>query len=114
MLQNEIESEVEETRPALPNDCKGCGACCMNYRPEYVYGAWLTETEYCKFLIKMPSLIEILVLGTKISVKLRLTKDKRCIVLSNDNVCTIYEERPQICKDFVKGSRLCRKHLERK
>lgn len=38
--------------------------------------------------------------------------DGACVALDRaTRLCTIYERRPQTCRDFARGSRLCRKVL---
>lgn len=97
----------------IERKCHGCGACCQNYEPEHLFGAWLNEEEYYKFSIKRPDMLKVAVHNSSISVKMKLTGDKRCIALSEDNLCTIYEDRPKLCKDFAKGGPLCIIHLQR-
>jgi uncharacterized protein len=38
--------------------------------------------------------------------------DGACAALDPDTLlCTIYDQRPQVCRDFARGSTLCRKIL---
>ena len=40
--------------------------------------------------------------------------DGACVALDPATLlCSIYESRPQTCRDFARGSTLCRKTLER-
>lgn len=104
-------TEGEMTKPILPDSCIGCGACCMNYDPNF--GAWLTEEEYHNFSIKRPDMIKIYSKDLLTGVRMKRTADNRCIALSKDNTCTIYEDRPDLCRNFVPGCEICLTHIQR-
>ncbi len=88
--------------PAEPDDlpaCAGCGQCChlvvalvagVDQVPESF--AVEREGEWC----------------------MDQRGDGACVALDPlTRLCTIYESRPQVCRDFARGSGLCRAILNR-
>ena len=77
----------------LPEDCEGCGVCCM-----HVGVPPFTEEEMSK-------------LDMKTVADIRYNEDRRdgfpCIWLNMTRRCSRYDERPQTCKDFEKGGVGC-------
>ncbi len=79
-----------------PASCEGCGACCRGWEIE----VWWSDV-----------------------VPLRLRKEDRllgpvmrqrqgaCIALTRDGRCSIYEDRPLVCRDFQRGSEECLRKL---
>ena len=84
----------------LPDSCLGCKGCCTNM------GVNILDSEDILFPIEMTQ--------TTITPKgrpLRWMKRKtngECIALDSDTGhCTIYSDRPQVCKDFERGLQDC-------
>ena len=74
---------TSEPRPS----CYGCGRCCignLRVQPEVadkIDPAYIDEHGY-----------------------LRHDSSGRCIFLDAQNLCSIYENRPKVCRDFARGS----------
>ena len=79
--------------------CSQCGKCCKEFAFELDgKGTWIKE--FIKFLeFTRPDSFLGVPNGLRIIVK--------CKYLSEDNICNIYNERPEICRDF-----LCKKAKE--
>jgi hypothetical protein len=84
------------TVPSLPDDlpaCAGCGLCChlaVELRPgDDVPAEYVAEREGVRFLDQHG--------------------DGACVALDpRTRLCTIYDRRPQTCRDFARGEPLCR------
>lgn len=88
--------------PITPNQsddipaCAGCGRCChlvVELRPgDVVPEEFVVEHAGVRCMDQQ--------------------SDGACIALDqNTRLCTIYEDRPQTCRDFARGRDLCRKIL---
>jgi Fe-S-cluster containining protein len=84
----------------LPDDCQKCGACCA------VQKVWAEVTEEEAGRIGLP-----LLQRGDIEPYAMATVDGRCIALEGKVLgncsCTIYDKRPQVCRDVERGSLLC-------
>ena len=82
--------------------CLACGACCFSTLATYVP---VTGDDYAR----LGDDAERLVWWSENHAYLRLARD-RCAALAIDAgrfVCTIYERRPQVCRDLARGSAQC-------
>jgi len=93
-----IDNPTDEELSRLPEPpCQGCtGACCKQQGPEYNYSVMLTPEDGDKFddvawWYDHPDGFYVRGLPYE---------DGKCVYLGDDNRCTIYEERPQICRRF--------------
>jgi Fe-S-cluster containining protein len=84
-------------------DCVKCAACCRDNK------VVLDEQDLARFrdggrvdLLKRTSKKGIIRL-----LPLVRTKDKSCIHLGKDLLCTIYEVRPNMCREFPAGTEQC-------
>ena len=77
--------------------CQKCGNCC-SYRAEL--GGGLDDIP--------EELTEVVEEDNRIFEVMKMVNDK-CIALSNDNKCTIYDRRPIECRDFLVGESRCSK-----
>lgn len=96
MAQSLLESHDTE---GTAIDCAHCQACCCQLQ-----------------VILMPGdappahLVEIEEHGLAV---MRRLDDGWCVALDRDTMrCTVYEQRPQVCRDFATGSRECRSERE--
>lgn len=64
--------------------CKCCGECCSNFLP---------------LSVKEKKQLQEIVRKRKIKVN-RILEYSVCPFLTNENKCSIYEDRPLICKSF--------------
>ena len=78
--------------PLLPPSCDGCGACCKG---------WLVDVSPCS-----DNVPEELVKASRALGHCMRMRDDACIALKN-NRCSIYENRPKVCRDFERGSKRC-------
>ena len=92
-------------------DCENCGACCRCY-PIFVLAS---DAE------REPQIREAGVrcddfLGEEGSVAYRLFplfRKQACVFLKDDQLCRIYETRPETCRKFEPGSEQCREARRR-
>jgi Fe-S-cluster containining protein len=79
--------------------CAGCGRCCHQVVElvagvDFVPPAWVVEHDGVRCLEQRG--------------------DGACVALDpRTSLCTIYENRPQVCREFERGALLCRKILAR-
>lgn len=76
--------------------CETCGACCKV--------GWmipLTDTD------TVPK--ELIYRGNQMLLRLDPNSELggQCAALKDDNRCSIYDNRPEICRAFKKGSKFC-------
>jgi Fe-S-cluster containining protein len=93
-------------------DCQACGACCATF------DVWLDEADRTRFE-GSPRLVRLTVLQKPSSGAawdwrfLRRDRETgRCAALEGQLTacrCTIYEDRPRLCRVFEAGSDECRK-----
>lgn len=100
--------KIEKELPVpIPSSCHGCGSCCRVYdsvpvadNDPYVPAEWT-----------MPSDARIVDRGqvSHREMKLQTVGDKKfCAALDNaTGACTIYNDRPLVCRDFNRGSYNC-------
>jgi len=97
-----------ETPSAKPPDCLACGACCHSF------DVWLTPGDEDRFA-RSRTLRSLTVLNDG-PPSLRWTFMRRdeqtgkCVALSGELrrcACTIYEDRPALCREFEAGSADC-------
>lgn len=89
-----------------PRSCARCGGCCSHYKtvevsPREENVAWLQKNGYLQ--------PELAANGTH---QMILDKDRRCIGLEGKVGelvnCSIYEHRPDACRQYVPGDAQCR------
>jgi uncharacterized protein len=81
--------------PGDPIACEQCQACCCQL-----------QVILMPHDAPPPHLVEIDEHGLDV---MRRLDDGWCVALDRDTLrCTIYEVRPQVCRDFATGSRECR------
>lgn len=84
-------------------DCQKCGACCCHNPAVFLF------PEEAKFFLGDPELSK-LVYKDKELYWLKI-EDGQCIALDGEIggvSCSIYDVRPQLCRDFEVGCRECR------
>jgi len=97
---------------AVPDDCQRCGTCCTSQSRDYV-------TVKASDLKRMSDVAKALVApgeSVRFMRMLRTEASAHCAALTVDPDagtfrCSIYEERPDACRDFTQGSDKCREHL---
>ncbi|WP_414662468.1 YkgJ family cysteine cluster protein [Horticoccus sp. 23ND18S-11] len=90
-----------------PTDCRGCGVCCYSLAPDYVR---VTGKDWARLGADAERVAQFL--GHR--AFMRMT-DGHCAALdqriapdgSADFFCTIYERRPQTCRDLGRGTPAC-------
>ena len=83
----------------IPAVCKGCGACCINKNDSKWVEVNLLDA------INIPE--KFLQKGDIERFAMKQTEIGRCICLDNNNNCSIYEDRPSICRVVQKGDSVC-------
>jgi Fe-S-cluster containining protein len=93
-----------------PPDCRACGVCCFSTLDRYVA---VSGDDYER-------------LGDDAETKVRFIENRaymrmvggRCAALQIDRgagfLCTVYDRRPQICRDLERGSPQCAGELANK
>lgn len=94
---------------ALP-DCQDCGACCFSTLSTYVR---VMGSDYERLGEAAQTHTEFM--GHRCYMRMR---DGRCAALTQDAAgrfaCTLYELRPDVCRDLERGSPACAAERERK
>lgn len=102
----------------VPTSCVQCGVCCFSRHPRYVYVGDSDLTRMSEASRAFTHVIEVepyeLVPQGGQARYMRF-ENGRCTALHLDPDtgsfrCTIYEERPTICREFEEGGESCRKH----
>ena len=88
-------------------ECRRCGVCCFSASAEYV---WVRGDDWSQLGAEAERLAHFI--GHRAFMRMR---DGHCTALEvrrdaageADYYCTIYERRPQICRDLARGSPEC-------
>jgi uncharacterized protein len=93
-------------------DCQACGACCATF------DVWLNEEDRARFE-RSSRLVSLTVLQKPSAgaawdwrFMKRDSDSGRCVALEGPltrNRCTVYSDRPHLCRAFEPGSEDCRK-----
>jgi Fe-S-cluster containining protein len=91
----------------IPDDCRRCGVCCHSDSPTFVR---VTGDDWTRLGDAADRLAHFL--GHRAFLRLR---DGHCAALEvrrtadgePDFFCTIYERRPQVCRDLARGAPAC-------
>jgi uncharacterized protein len=94
-----------------PNDCLRCGVCCHSNLDTYVR---VTGADWGRLGIDAESVAHFV--GNRAFMRMR---DGHCAALdvratddgAREFFCTIYEQRPQVCRDLGRGSPECEGEL---
>jgi Fe-S-cluster containining protein len=95
------------TRPVadIPS-CFGCGACCRGLRVK------VSSKDIARGLPEKVTRLTIDNRGFYVRL-MKQTEDKRCRALDPDtSLCTVYEVRPDVCREFERGGDMCIGALE--
>jgi Fe-S-cluster containining protein len=87
----------------LPTKCETCGACCINKFDD----KWIEVSNEDALHIDKKHLQY----GDIFPFAMKQDEKGRCVCLDKDNRCTIYENRPQICRTVQMGDEICIKSL---
>lgn len=99
---------------SVPDNCQTCGVCCFSKLDTYVP---VTGRDWSRLATAAESVAHFV--GHRVYMKMR---EGHCAALeiqtSADGppafFCTVYAQRPQICRDLARGSPLCRGELAAK
>jgi len=112
-------SSVSRTRkkpkaPPVVYDCVACGACCYNPNDnrDLNYIDYI-EIEMDDRIMRKPDLVRrLVVLDDDLIPHMKLDRHQRCSALTGrlgvKVGCSIYHDRPDICKRFTAGSKKCK------
>jgi Fe-S-cluster containining protein len=84
-------------------DCQSCGACCFASHPRHVPVTGADHARLAPDERRRLALFE----GTRCFLRV---EEGRCAALARAGAgwtCTIYERRPQVCRDLERGSPAC-------
>lgn len=103
-----------EPVPLVPADCRRCGVCCHSDSEAYV---WVTGHDWERLGPDAERLAHFI--GNRAFMRMR---DGHCAALEvrpsagggPDFLCSIYERRPDICRELGRGSPECLADLEAK
>jgi len=101
-------------KDAIVYDCTTCGACCCNTDENREIGyVDYVEIDLDDRILKKPDLVRrLVVLDDDLVPHMRLSQYQRCAALSGrvgvKVGCTIYKDRPSICREFTAGSKMCK------
>jgi Fe-S-cluster containining protein len=92
---------------AAPADCRSCGACCFSPAETFVR---VTGTDWTRLGDVAETVAQFI--GHRAFMRMR---EGHCTALAlrtdaaggRDFFCTIYDRRPQICRDLARGSPEC-------
>lgn len=85
--------------PVIPVDCKGCGACCSHPK----------DNKWVEVSAEDAKLIDHNLLQPGDILEFAMLQDEqgRCMALTADGICSIYLNRPAICREVQAGSVIC-------
>lgn len=90
-----------------PPDCQACGACCHAGHDRHVP---VLGDDHARLGPDVESLT--VWLGNRCYMRM---VDDHCAALVRDGerwACSVYERRPQVCRDLARGSPACRHEVE--
>jgi Fe-S-cluster containining protein len=90
---------IKERQVMDTSECRGCGACCTNSDD----WKWIEVTEEDAKLIPEYLLQE----GDIEKYAMSQYWAGECICLKNNGECSIYEQRPTICRKVQRGDDVC-------
>ncbi len=100
--------DAEHTERAEVPECIECGICCNFDDPRYV---WIFEDDEARLTDEDKKLTH----WDNGRLFMRV-KDGHCAALEVKDglsICSIYERRPFLCRDFVRGGELCEQTIAR-
>jgi uncharacterized protein len=105
---------MKPMNPTIPANCLRCGVCCFSESAEYV---WVRGDDWSRLGDEADRLAHFI--GHRAFMRMR---DGHCAALdvrvtadgTKEFFCTIYERRPEICRDLGRGSPECEAELELK
>jgi len=89
----------------LPDSCLGCRGCCTNS------GVNVFDTDDNRITVEMT--VTTITPNGRVFRWMKHKENKECIALNEAGQCSIYEYRPQVCKDFERGCTECLDSLDR-
>ena len=102
--------------PKPPDDCRQCGACCFSESPRH---ARVTGDDHERLGDDAEALVAWIDNLAFMRLEPVTAGMHKCIALEIDAAtgsfaCSIYERRPQVCRDLEQGSGGCRGELAAK
>lgn len=77
------------------NPCAGCGACCFHFRVSFYHGELDTQPGGY-----VPAELTTQLTPFRACMKGTEAGHGRCIAQRDDGFCSIYENRPSVCREF--------------
>ncbi|MGJ8653998.1 MAG: YkgJ family cysteine cluster protein [Opitutaceae bacterium] len=85
-------------------DCMNCGACCRCFP---IFASAKDAQREPRIQRETRKLAEHLATEDKAYQMYPLPFHERCVFLKEDQLCQIYETRPQVCRQFEAGTPQC-------
>ncbi len=106
MVQSCVNAD-ESTTPSGPAECRRCGVCCFSESPTYVR---VSGTDWTRLGAKAEACAQFI--GNRAFMRMRAghcaaLKVERDATGTVGFFCTVYEDRPQACRDLDRGSPEC-------
>ena len=98
----------------IPADCQCCGACCFSLSPTYVRITgedWARLGETAETVAHFVGNRDYMRMTAGHCASLEIHQDADAGVRY---ACSIYDRRPQVCRDLARGSPQCEAELARK
>ncbi len=100
MKHTQIAIPVEDGRiyydmSGAESPCTGCGACCRYFRISFYHGELDTQPGGC-----VPADLAVQLTPFRACMKGTEAGNGRCIALQDDMRCSIYAQRPSVCREF--------------
>ena len=89
----------------IPDKCEGCGLCCINMDDS----KWIEVNSYDALVLDQ----DFLQIGDIATFAMKQDSKGRCTCLDSDNRCSIYANRPSICRTVQRGDDVCRDSIRR-
>src|SRR5260221_9754689 len=84
-------------------DCRACAACCFSDMERYVQ---LSGEDHARLTSEERRRLTVF-LGTRCYMKMEEGRCAALVVAGGRFVCSIYERRPQLCRDYERGGPAC-------
>ncbi len=110
-MSKHIAIKPETRDEVMAVDCQDCGCCCRPLQDGMAYYARLTEEDIERLRKMWPIVFRLPMVGSA-HLRTRHTDENTVCELLRGDIgerceCSVYEHRPQVCRDFAQGSRSC-------
>jgi uncharacterized protein len=93
----------------VPADCRRCGVCCFSEKPDYVA---VTGADWARLGDAAERVAHFV--GHRAFMRMNAGHCAALEQRDGGHCCTIYDRRPQVCRDLERGSPQCEAEITRK